>query len=113
MNLSEGARHANLAGPHDLFPIMSDTRPDMAGMRRVGCRAIVIAIPWKMIQPHEKQAMANHSQTLMRLAERGGLGATEALDVLRGNTWSTTRIPEGLAHADLAALVALWEDTTQ
>jgi hypothetical protein len=39
-------------------------------------------IPLDAIQPHEKQAIRNHTQTLKRLAERGGLGWIEALCVL-------------------------------
>ena len=31
------------------------------------------AIPWSMIRPHERQAERNHSQSLERLAQRGGL----------------------------------------
>ncbi len=40
------------------------------------------AIPWAVIAPFEKQAVRNHGQTLERLAERGGLGVTEALWIL-------------------------------
>lgn len=39
-------------------------------------------IPWKAIEPHREQAMANHNQTLERLAERGGLSWLETLAVL-------------------------------
>lgn len=35
-------------------------------------------VPWSYMAPHESQAQKNHSQTLARLAERGGLGAAEA-----------------------------------
>lgn len=42
------------------------------------------SIPWSVIAPHEGQAESNHSQTLKRLAERGGLSWTEALLVLTG-----------------------------
>lgn len=44
-------------------------------------------IPYNIIAPHEAQAMRNHSQTLQRLAERGGLGWTEILAVLSDKTW--------------------------
>lgn len=37
----------------------------------------VSTIPWALIEPHRKQAYANHSQTLERLNERGGLGVEE------------------------------------
>lgn len=40
-------------------------------------------IPWVALAPHEAQALKNHSQTLERLAERGGLSPKEALAVLR------------------------------
>ena len=40
------------------------------------------AVPWKMIEPHERQAERNHNQTLERLAERGGLDCSEAICVL-------------------------------
>lgn len=42
------------------------------------------SIPWAMIEPHEKQAIANHDQTLTTLAKRGGLECHEALAVLDG-----------------------------
>lgn len=41
------------------------------------------SIPWDMLQPHEAQAIRNHgSQTLARLAERGGLAPMEAICIL-------------------------------
>lgn len=39
-------------------------------------------IPLNIIKPHENQAIINHSQTLKRLAERGGLSWVETLCVL-------------------------------
>ena len=39
-------------------------------------------IPWLVIAPHEGQALANHGQTLEKLARRGGLSASEALAVI-------------------------------
>lgn len=44
-------------------------------------------IPWAMIAPHERQAQANHSQTLDRLRERGGLSPCEALAILENRPW--------------------------
>jgi hypothetical protein len=44
------------------------------------------AIPWEMIEPCEAQAKRNHDQSLERLAERGGLGASEAVCVLNGQS---------------------------
>ncbi len=48
-------------------------------------------IPWEMIAPHERQARANHGQSLERLAERGGLAACEALDIIEGRRWGSAK----------------------
>jgi hypothetical protein len=58
------------------FPIMSSVLMDN--------------VPWDFIAPHEAQALRNHSQTLKRLAERGGLNAAEALDVVEGRPHGST-----------------------
>lgn len=52
------------------FPILGD--PD------------VKSVPWRIVEPHRKQAMANHGQTLERLAERGGLSLMELVAVMAG-----------------------------
>ncbi len=39
-------------------------------------------VPWSLIAPYEAQAQRNHSQTLKRLAERGGLSICEAMAVM-------------------------------
>ncbi|MBP2232551.1 hypothetical protein J2847_005880 [Azospirillum agricola] len=44
-------------------------------------------IPWRIVSAHEKQAVANHSQTLERLAHRGGLCPTELVAVLEDRPW--------------------------
>jgi hypothetical protein len=44
-------------------------------------------IPWHLLDPHEAQALKNHSQTLRRLAERGGLSPDEILAVLEDREW--------------------------
>ena len=44
-------------------------------------------IPFAMLAPHEEQAMRNHSQTLERLASRGGLDPSEALAILDDRPW--------------------------
>jgi len=56
------------------------------------------AIPWSVIAPCERQAKANHGQSLERLAKRGGLGADEAVDVLMGWRWGTCG--ESIAETD-------------
>lgn len=45
------------------------------------------SIPWDVIAPYGRQAEVNHSQTLERLAERGGLSPVEAWLVMHGKTW--------------------------
>lgn len=40
-------------------------------------------IPHEVLIPHEKQAIYNHSQTLERLSERGGLSWYEILCILQ------------------------------
>ena len=58
------------------FPIMGQRHGD-----------ICMTIPWEIISPHQSQAMKNHSQTLERLAERGGLSPGEALAVMTNRAW--------------------------
>jgi hypothetical protein len=41
-----------------------------------------LVVSFDLVKRHEKQAMANHSQTVERLAERGGLSWLELLLVL-------------------------------
>lgn len=67
---------------------------------------VVVALPWAMIAPHEKQAQNNHSQSLMRLNERGGLDAGEALAVLEDRDyWPGPAVKDEEAHAKLYALL--------
>lgn len=87
-----------------LFPIMQP-RDNIADLRRADLPCIVIGIPWAMIQPHERQAHANHSQTLKRLAERGGLSASEAMAVLEDRPWRRMEQIEA-HHSLMRALVA-------
>lgn len=48
------------------------------------------SIPWSAIAPFENYAKRNHSQTLERLAERGGLSPVEAYCVIHGiSDWRT------------------------
>ena len=49
------------------------------------------AIPWAVIAPYDHQCQRNHGgQTLEKIAKRGGLGASEACDIILGLSWSTT-----------------------
>ena len=62
------------------------------------------AVPWSIIAPCERQASINHGeQTLERLAERGGLSASEAVAVLECRRWYA--MPPEAAKDRLAAIV--------
>ena len=47
-------------------------------------------VPWGFVSPHDAQAQRNHCQSLERLAQRGGLAASEAIDIVTGQRWATT-----------------------
>lgn len=79
---------------NELFPIMGiDYRhgETVSALRKAGVMFAVVAVPWEMMAPHERQADLNHSQTLKRLAERGGLSPTEAIAVIEGKRWRDLR----------------------
>jgi hypothetical protein len=44
-------------------------------------------IDWAKIAPFEKQALENHSQTLLRLSQRGGLSPREIYAVMKWRGW--------------------------
>jgi hypothetical protein len=79
----------------------------------LGAKAIV-SIPWPMIAACQRRALANHAQTLERLAERGGLSPQEALWVLDDQEW-TVYHPDhkarvrAEAEAELIRRVNAWE----
>lgn len=96
--------------PEELFPILYGYRlEDRAReVRRAGVMLLVLGIPWSMIAPHEMQARTNHGgQTLRRLAERGGLGADEAIAVLNDRRFQ--RMTEAAAQTELAALLTAYQ----
>lgn len=63
-------------------------------------------IPWGIIETHERQALKNHGQTLKRLAQRGGLGADEALAIILGTDWFSMTVNERKqAESELESLV--------
>ena len=68
-----------------MFPILNDP--------------VIKAIPWVAIAPHEAQAQKNHSQSLSRLSQRGGLSVCEAIAVMQnervkqfGLTWARAKL---------------------
>ncbi len=77
-----------------LFPILK--RRSDPGMLR--------GVPWGMMEPHERQADYNHSQTLKRLAERGGLSCCEMLAVLEDRPWH--KMDKGVAEAAVIVKIA-------
>jgi hypothetical protein len=71
-----------------MFPIMGKT---------------LTSVPWSLLAPHEAQAVRNHSQSLERLAQRGGLSACEALAVIEGRKWGDIK-PQPDDESRLAAI---------
>lgn len=67
------------------------------------------SVPWDFLAPHEAQAQKNHSQTLKRLSERGGLCPREILSVLDGKSWSAyVDMPMADAVAQLEERLQIW-----
>jgi hypothetical protein len=89
-----------------MFPILMshDAGKKVGEARKSGCAVMVVALPWEMIAPHEDQVQKNHSQSLKRLAERGGLGWCEAVAVLEDRPWGQM-LPPGSANARLVELL--------
>lgn len=67
-------------------------------------------IPFAMIQPHEPQALRNHGQTLERLAQRGGLAASEAVAIMKGLRWGAVKTGVPTEHY-LINMVREWRAT--
>lgn len=70
------------------------------------------SVPWALIAPHERQAQRNHSQSLERLAERGGLASCEMLAVLEDRPGrkmpdAEQRLREWLASSQEAEIARL------
>ncbi len=64
-------------------------------------------IAWEMIASHAEQALLNHSQTLKRLHDRGGLSPSEAVAVLGNRQWRAMSV--GDAEDELQELIKIWE----
>ena len=69
------------------FPVLltADTRRELVAYFD---GSVLEWVPWWLIESHEAQAQKNHSQTLRRLAERGGLCPSELVAVLEDRDWS-------------------------
>lgn len=87
-----------------MFPILFGHRvkEEIEAVRRDFGTSIVIALPWPMLAAHERQADKNHSQTIQRLADRGGLSACEACAVLEDRSYR--EMTPFAAHARLKEL---------
>jgi hypothetical protein len=88
----------------ETFPIMlsksySNSEGTVRQLRDHGVPFAVVCIPLAMIRPHEQQALRNHSQSLARLAERGGLAASEAVAILEDKNFE--RMTEADSHSRL------------
>lgn len=57
-------------------------------------------IPWEIVAPFEGWAQANHSQSLERLNERGGLDPTELHAICHQQSW---RISFKLSEEEIVA----------
>ena len=68
-------------------------------------------VPFELLEPHEAQAMTNHSQNLLRLASRGGLHITEMVAVLENRRWHP--MPLGEAHKRLGELLIAHEQASE
>lgn len=53
--------------------------------------ALMSEIPFGLITPYEQQAQKNHGQSLERLAQRGGLSSCEAIDIIEGRKWGSSK----------------------
>lgn len=92
------------------FPILLQQaydveRDTVKRLRRDGALLVVVAVPWDLMVAHEKQCLKNHSQTVKRLAERGGLSLCEAVAVLEDRDW--TRMSDLAANERLLQIVGL------
>lgn len=65
-------------------------------------------IPWEMILPHDKQSKNNHSQSLERIAQRGGFSRCESIAVLQDRNW--TAIGVEIADKMLKEMVRVWKE---
>ena len=76
------------------FPVLltDKMRRQLAGP--AGLKGCPDAVPWWLVEPHAQQAYANHGQSLVRLAERGGLSPDELVAVLEDRKW-TPMVLEG------------------
>lgn len=89
------------------FTIMQPSTPIARDDLKSSKFPVVKTIDFDMIAGHEQQARYNHSQSLSRLNERGGLSACEALAVLENRSYQ--RMSASAANAKLLEAVQAYE----
>lgn len=81
-----------------MFPVHPETRRHYPNAP--------VSVPWRLLEPHEAWAELNHSQTLQRLAERGGLSAGEIRCVVEHRRWRTVKHDGGAEKEHVEWLIA-------
>lgn len=76
---------------NNLFPVLNEA----------------IHVSWDMVELHNGQALRNHSQTIERLAERGGLGWGELIAVLEDRPYG--RIDKAAAREQVIEHQRKWQ----
>lgn len=100
--------HSLTLSPPKVFTIMTDSpslqfRKTLQSLNKSGCLFAVIGVPWDLMLQHEDQCQRNHSQSVQRLHERGGLDACEAVAALEDREWR--RMDDADAHKRLFEIV--------
>jgi|SRR5579859_868602 len=86
------------------YPILQGQTDEVYEARRNGT-PYPRSVPWELVKDHEKQAQSNHSQSLDRLAERGGLSPKELWCVVHDKKYYESRnITEAMAIEWLRSL---------
>jgi hypothetical protein len=73
------------------YPILQGQTDEAYEARRNGT-PYPRSVPWDLVKDHDKQAQSNHSQTLTRLAERGGVLVQKSFGALCTIRSSMTRV---------------------
>ena len=64
------------------------------------------ALPWPLVAAHENQALINHGQSVIELAENGGIDWSEMVAVLEDRPWHCMSVDE--AAKRMEELFADW-----
>lgn len=89
--------------PEDRFPVLGD-----GTTRRGYGDHPSLTVPFGAVKAHEKQAYANHHQSVERLKQRGGLSWCELAAVLRDREWR--KMDLDMAHESAMRAVCIWQD---